>query len=309
MALLSFSEFTSMKLYESVETLQEQLVVFNGGKKFGQIVFMSGGAGSGKGMAIKKFMDSTSYKIRDVDEVKQGFMKLHKIKGLYPELKGLNLSNPEDTSTLHAFVKKTGVVEKSLDLLLQDLNTDKGLPNILFDITGKSVADFEEVIPSLTEAGYTAKSMHILWVLTDYSVAVQRNRERGAKPGGRSVSDEIMLKTHSGAAKMMEKIIATGHMPKGMDGKFAVIINDDLKPENYAREGNAEKTMKVIIKKDEVTGKILKLNVDKTNVKSFKYFTIKKEGQTSNLQNELKDELYGILKSYVPRVDDLSHLF
>jgi hypothetical protein len=309
MELLSFSEYTSMMIYESAEALHEQLVVFNGGKKFGQIVTMAGGAGSGKGMAIKKFMDSTSFKIRDVDEVKQGFMKLHKLKGLYPELKGLDLSNPEDTSTLHAFVKKTGVVDKSLELLLQDLDINKGLPNILFDITGKSLADFEDIIPQLTEAGYVAKDMHILWVLTDYSVAVKRNRERGAKPGGRSVSDEIMLKTHSGAAKMMESIIASGHMPKGMDGKFAVIINDDLTPENYHRSGNAEKTLKVVVKKDEETGETFKLNVDKTNVKSFKYFTIKKEGKSANLQKELKDELYGVIKNYVPRVDSLSHLF
>ena len=36
--------------------LEEKLIVYGGGKKYGQIVFLAGGAGSGKGFASEKFM-------------------------------------------------------------------------------------------------------------------------------------------------------------------------------------------------------------------------------------------------------------
>jgi len=42
----TFSEFK-----ESQEYLEEKLVLINNGKKYGQIVFLAGGAGSGKGFA------------------------------------------------------------------------------------------------------------------------------------------------------------------------------------------------------------------------------------------------------------------
>lgn len=43
MNLLSFSEYNKMKLYEETQELLEKLIVFSGGKKYGQIVMMSGG--------------------------------------------------------------------------------------------------------------------------------------------------------------------------------------------------------------------------------------------------------------------------
>jgi hypothetical protein len=58
--MLTFKKFMAESvdncLAESIELLYEKLVVFNGGAKYGQIVFMSGGAGSGKGFASSSFM-------------------------------------------------------------------------------------------------------------------------------------------------------------------------------------------------------------------------------------------------------------
>jgi len=34
--------------------LEEKLILYGQGKRYGQIVFLAGGAGSGKGFAIKK---------------------------------------------------------------------------------------------------------------------------------------------------------------------------------------------------------------------------------------------------------------
>ena len=73
------------------ELLNEKLLLINNGKRYGQIVFLAGGAGSGKGFAGTNFMNSQDFKVRDVDEMKLAFLKMNKLKGKYPELSGLNL--------------------------------------------------------------------------------------------------------------------------------------------------------------------------------------------------------------------------
>ena len=61
-------DFEMDYLTEDVMELTEKLIMFNQGKRYGQIVFMAGGAGSGKGFASKKFMEIDKFKVRDVDE-------------------------------------------------------------------------------------------------------------------------------------------------------------------------------------------------------------------------------------------------
>ena len=53
---LSFSEYVYKKEYESRVSLEEKLILYNNGAKYGQVVFLAGGAGSGKGFAISNFM-------------------------------------------------------------------------------------------------------------------------------------------------------------------------------------------------------------------------------------------------------------
>ena len=171
--------------------------MYQQGKKYGQIVFLAGGAGSGKGFAIKNFMQGELFKIRDVDEWKKAFMKMADVKDKFPEIKGLNLKNPKDVYKMHMFVKKNGIKDKSLDLLLRDANSDR-LPNIMFDITMKDASDIGDVIPKLVEAGYDSKNIHLTWVLTNYAVAIVNNRNRT-----RVVPEDIMLRSHEGAAKSM----------------------------------------------------------------------------------------------------------
>ena len=76
--------------------LEEKLIMYNQGKRYGQIVFLAGGAGSGKGFAIKHFMEKEKFKVRDVDAWKTAFIKLADTTDKYPEIKGLSLKNPRD---------------------------------------------------------------------------------------------------------------------------------------------------------------------------------------------------------------------
>ena len=166
-----------MKTFSQYISLQEKLIMYQQGKRYGQIVFLAGGAGSGKGFAVKNFMQPELFKIRDVDEWKKSFQKLADTQGKYPEIQGLNLKNSKDVAKLHKFVKSKGIKDNSLDIMLADANASH-LPNILFDITFKDVSDISTIIPKLEKAGYDSKNIHLTWVLTNYAVSILNNRDR-----------------------------------------------------------------------------------------------------------------------------------
>ena len=271
--MLTFSQFLAEQY------LEEKLIMYNQGKRYGQIVFLAGGAGSGKGFAIKNFMEGDKFKIRDVDEWKKAFMKLADTKGAHPEIKGLKLSNPKDVYKLHMFVKRKGIKDKTLDLLLRDANT-RHLPNIMFDITMKDASDIGDVIPKLVEAGYESKNIHLTWVLTNYAVAILNNRNRE-----RVVPEDIMLLSHEGAATNMYDVIK-GNLPRGLNGGVRVILN------------NRDNT---IVCADPDTKKPMKTKQGDITIKDFTYLTLKKEGKTIGPETDVKRQLLGWIADNVPK--------
>jgi len=270
-------------LAESMELLYEKLVVFNGGAKYGQIVFMSGGAGSGKGFASSTFMESEKFKIRDVDEWKKAYLALAKLKNKFPEIRNLNLKNSKDVFELHKFVKKKGIKDRTLDLLLNDARADR-LPNIIFDITGKELNDFSDVLPNLEEAGYNPKNIHVAWVLTDYKVAYTANLTRD-----RVVPADVFLETHQGASKTMQGIINRGRLPFGMNGRFVVIMNNR---NNTIMFKGGEK----------YKGRTVTENA--TGVKSFYYITVKDAGKPFRPEEKWKEELHKQIVDNIPGGQD-----
>ena len=259
--------------------LEEKLIMYGQGKRYGQIVFLAGGAGSGKGFAISNFMEKEKFKIRDVDEWKKGFLKLAQTRKQFSELKGLQLRNPKDVYKLHMFVKEKGIKDKSLDLLLRDTNSDR-LPNIMFDITMKDASDIGDVLPKLIEAGYNPKNIHLTWVLTNYAVAIVNNRNRE-----RVVPEDIMLLSHEGAAKSMYDVIK-GKLPRGLNGAVRVILN------------NRENTIPYV---DPETKKPMKTEQGDIIVKDFTYLTFKKEGKSMGPESGIKKQLLGWIASNVPK--------
>ena len=259
--------------------LEEKLIMYGQGKRYGQIVFLAGGAGSGKGFAISNFMEKEKFKIRDVDEWKKGFLKLAQTRKQFSELKGLKLRNPKDVYKLHMFVKEKGIKDKSLDLLLRDTNSDR-LPNIMFDITMKDASDIGDVLPKLIEAGYNPKNIHLTWVLTNYAVAIANNRMRE-----RVVPEDIMLLSHEGAAKSMYDVIK-GKLPRGLNGAVRVILN------------NRENTIPYV---DPETKKPMKTEQGDILVKDFTYLTFKKEGKSMGPESGVKKQLLGWISSNVPK--------
>jgi len=271
--MLTFSQFLAEQY------LEEKLIMYNQGKRYGQIVFLAGGAGSGKGFAIKNFMEGEKFKIRDVDEWKKAFMKLADTTNMHSEIKGLKLKNPKDVYKIHKFVRNKGIKDKTLELLLRDANT-RHLPNIMFDITMKDANDIGDIIPKLVEAGYAAKDIHLTWVLTNYAVAILNNRNRE-----RVVPEDIMLLSHEGAATNMYDVIK-GKLPRGLNGGVRVILN------------NRDNT---IVWADPDTKKPMKTSQGDIIIKDFTYLTLKKEGKSIGPETDVKRQILGWIAANVPK--------
>ena len=282
------------------DILNEKLITYGNRKPYGQIVFMAGGAGSGKGFAISNFVDSASFKIRDVDEMKKQIQILNrlgkldirsilkkygrniKLKDLdlirkiekdgY-KLQNFNLKNPDHVYALHILVKAIGIKDTSLEKLLLGKNNPETLPNILFDITAKDISDITSILPKLKQVGYKPENVHLTWVLTNYVTAMYNNKNRA-----RMVPEDILLKTHEGASNTIWGII-TKALPKGMNGRVDVILN------------NPEHT---VFFKDK-DGKVIN-----GNVKGFLSLPLKKEKGGIYAEKVWKNKLFNWVKGNAP---------
>ena len=279
--ILSFAE---KQLMEQYQQLEEKLILFNNGARYGQIVFLAGGAGSGKGFALSNFMENDKFKVRDVDEWKAALLKINDLKGKYPEIKGLDLRKPADVFKLHTFTKKLKIKENTLTAMLNDIvrsgSAKKGtLPNIVFDITLKELSDMTDVLKLIEGIGYKAKDIHVNWVLTKYEVAVRNNQERP-----RIVPDDILLKTHKGAAQTMSEIVK-GKLPRGVDGQVNVILN------------NRENTIPRLNK----DGKVFVGKGGNIVVKDFTYLRLKKEGKPFSKESAVQKQVFDWIKQNAPK--------
>ena len=302
------------------EQLDEKLITFSNRAPYGQIVFMAGGAGSGKGFAIDNFIDGAGFKVRDVDEMKKLLGKLDAVKKFdmkkwdkkfgknlstkppkknpkamsprqhFEEFvlgKGLSISdiskdlkNPINVASLHYIVDAMGLKDKWLISMLSGKDNKETLPNLLFDITAKKVASITDVLTPLLNAGYDSKNIHLIWVLTNYHIAVDRNKERD-----RVVPDDILLQTHEGAGKTMWTLL-TKALPKGLNGRVDVILN------------NQENTIYHI---QPTTRKGKKVGV----VSNFLSLPIKKQGGGIIPEKIWKSKLYTWIRNNAPKTLDV----
>ena len=276
---LNYSEYNNLQTYEQ---LDEKLIIVGKGKKYGQIMFIAGGAGSGKGFAITNFLEGEKFKVKDPDELKKAFLKVAKEKDKYPEIKDLDLKKPEDVFKLHAFVSNKGTAGKLLGNLLKDadISAKKGtLPNIIFDRTMKDMADVDKILPLLDASGYDRKNIHLTWVLTDYKVAIKNNTTRD-----RVVPADILLQTHVGAAKTIYSILK-GKTDSGIQGDINVILN------------NRENTIPFVDSEGEpIKGSRSKQVI----VKDFTYLNMKKQGRRFNNEASIQKQLYSWVKNNAP---------
>jgi len=240
------------------ELIVEKLITYSNRAPYGQVVFLAGGAGSGKGFAISNFLDSAGFKVRDVDEMKKQLQILNRmgkitidqiitkygksmtakdvenIRAVQSDgykLQNMDLKKPTHVMALHALVKAVGIKDKSLANMMAAQTNPEVLPNIMFDITAKDISDITEVLPQLVAVGYKPQNIHLTWILTNYMVAMDNNKQRA-----RMVPEDILLKTHEGASNTIWGIV-TRALPKNMNGRVDVVLNN---PENTVYMKDAE---------------------------------------------------------------------
>lgn len=283
--------------------LTEKLILISNGKKYGQIVFLVGGAGSGKGFALANFMEKEKFKVRDVDEWKGQLQRMARIeddpvkwaemkaKGTrisperYKEIKDLDLTKPADVFKFHKYVEKLDIKSKTLDMMLRDTQgKEKGtLPNLMFDITAKVINDIAKFMPQILHAGYDPANIHIVWVLTNYTLALSNNLD---PKRGRIVPEDIMLWTHKGAAQTMFDYIQGKGKKLAINGAIHVILNNR---ENTIYWGN-DKGEKIDV------------------IKDFKYLTLKKRGKGMMKEKSIQRQLYQWIVDNIPTGDLLKGL-
>jgi len=303
--ILKFSEYVDLKDYKAFQLIEKQ-ILYNNGAKYGQIVFLAGGAASGKSFAVQHFMQGSEFKVRDVDELKIAFQKLDALGKFTTQdllakygdniseedkeliqreltdknikMSELNLKTDRHVLILHVLVRATGIKNKTLDLMLA--GAQKGqLPNIIFDSTFKEVSDMTDVLPRLLAAGYEPKNIHVSWVLSNYQIALKKNKTRD-----RVVPEDTVLLTHVGAARTVYDLI-TKSMPSSVQGGIYVILN------------NKENTIYIL---DPKTNKPYRDKKDNPVIKDFKYLVLKEPGKPAKKEFDVKIQLLTWIRDNVP---------
>lgn len=256
--------FSALKQY-----LEEKLVIVGQGKPYGQVIFLAGGAGSGKSHAISNFIHAQNYKIFDPDALKAPYLKWNEITHRYPELLGRNQKNPEDASYVHMFLRdRVGLEDKILNRFFFALtkSNKETLPNIIFDRTFKDKQDIKSLIPRLLEAGYKKESMHIVWVLTDYKIALQQNVKRD-----RTVPVHVLLQSHEGVARNMRDILMDNYPYDMINGDAFIILGGEANTVYFEPPKNSRKTRKQFPDSKPVLAPKI--------VKNFDYLKVKESGE------------------------------
>lgn len=284
----SFNSFLHEEILaagQDAEILMEKLITF-GGKaypNYGHIVLMAGGAGSGKGFVLSNLVGLEG-KVFDVDELKTLASKTPAIKrrvakelGVDLEDLASNLKNPENVGKLHDIMGDYLQIDKRKEQAFYRgvlAAPEDRKPNIIFDMTLKSLDKLDKIAKDAAKLGYDKKNIHIVWVVNDIEVAQQQNLKRS-----RTVPSEILINTHRGAANTMGDIINMGtRLKKYIDGDIVFAFNKVGVDANLVKSGKGG-----------------------SYVKDANYFYVKRAGKAPTSVEKLDKEIRAKIKAYVPK--------
>jgi hypothetical protein len=272
---------------EVLEELNEKLITF-GGKaypKFGNVVILAGGAGSGKGF-VKKNLVGLEGMSFDVDELKSLAIRSDKIEKIVKDETGMDfaelrktdsLKNPDNVALLHDLigsVLKLDKKQKSTFYQSVLVSAPDRKPNIIFDVTLRDLTKLASISRDLEKLGYEKDKIHIVWIINDIEVAKSQNLSRS-----RTVPTEILVNTHRGVSQTMNDIINMGNdLKKYLDGDIVFAFN-----------------------KIGIDSELVKSGKGGQYIKTSNYFYVKKAGQTIKSTKELDKEIRAKIKEYVPK--------
>lgn len=276
--MLSFSEYHYGELNEKLITFANKAY-----PKFGNIVIMAGGAGSGKGF-IKDKLVGLEGKTFDVDELKKMAARtpaiIKKVKdelGVDLQDLGSNMRNPENVARMHEIIGDyLGLADSQLKTVYRSIVTSSAerKPNLIFDVTLKDLRKLQSITRAVKSMGYANDKIHIVWVVNDIEVAKKQNAARD-----RMVPVEILVNTHRGASQTMIDIINMGkELTKYMDGDIVFAFN-----------------------KVGVDASLEKSDKGGSYVKDANYFYVKKSGKAVTALTQLSREIRAKVSQYVPK--------
>lgn len=284
----SFNSFLHEEiLYASqeAEALLEKLITFGGRAypNYGHIVLMAGGAGSGKGFVLSNLVGLEG-KVFDVDELKTLASKTPAIKrrvatelGVDIEDLSKNLKDPKNVEKLHDIMGNFLQIDQRKERAFYRgvlAAPEDRKPNIIFDMTLKSLDKLEKIAKDAAKLGYDKKNIHIVWVVNDIEVAQAQNAKRS-----RTVPSEILINTHRGAANTMGDIINMGtKLKRYMDGDIVFAFN-----------------------KVGIDAKLVKSGKGGSYVKDANYFYVKRSGKNPLSIEKLDKSIRQKIKAYVPK--------
>lgn len=272
-------------LTEEYGLLAEKLITFakQAYPKFGNVVIMAGGAGSGKGFVKDKLVGIEGYTF-DVDALKTMASRTMAIAKKVKEEIGVdmaelsaNLKNPENVSKLHEIISGyLGLDDKRLKTLYTNIISadPERKPNLIFDVTLKDLHKFDNLTRQVRALGYANDKIHIVWVVNDIEVAKAQNAKRA-----RTVPVEILINTHRGVSATMNDIFNMGkEIKKYMDGDLVVAFN-----------------------KVGVDSSVAKSGIGGMYVKDANYFYLKRAGQDMIPYDQIDAEVKRKISEYVPK--------
>lgn len=275
--MLTFHGFVK----ESFSDLSEALITFAGQAypKFGNVIILAGGAGSGKGFVKDKLIGAEGYNF-DVDELKSLSMRTPKIVeriksefGVDPSK--LDLKKPDDVAKLHEIIGDALQLDdkrkQGLFSSIMTAHADRK-PNLIFDVTLKDLRKLQNITRQVKTLGYDNEKIHIVWIINDIEIAKKQNVERA-----RQVPVEILVNTHRGASHTMHDIVNMGNdLKKYMDGDIVFAFN-----------------------KVKVDSDVAKSDKGGMYVKDAKYFYVKRAGKPVD-EDKLTTDIRAKIASYVP---------
>lgn len=287
----SFLEFSN----EYDKTLEEALIVLNkkAYPKFGNIVILAGGAGSGKGFVVENLLGMDG-KILDVDKLKKLVQKSTDFaarikKETGEDIAHFDLKVPENVSKLHAIIADNyGTPKKVEDVLFNSImaSDPERKPNIIFDVTLKDMKKLRKISEYVSALGYEKTNVHIVWVMNDVDVAIEQNATRA-----RRVPEKILLSTHEGAALTMKEILDDSTTARQYaDGDIWIVFNKAKVDSKYEKSDIPQRPDLKAKKKPKAH----------FISKAF-YVRAKAAGKVASSVSELDSDVVAKIRQYIPK--------